>query len=365
MLPRLTHVIAGVTTIALLNACTSQASTPTTPLAQQNQPRTGKPATSSCPCLYVTNGFGGPSGKGSVTVYPASATGNAKPIQAIAGSRTGLDRPSAIALDASGDIYVTNYATQSVTVYAAVATGNAKPMQTISGSNTALDDPEGITVDPTNGDIYVTNQLGAPSGIGSVTIYGPHSNGNVPPIGTIAGESTGLSSPVELALDSSDNVCVPNYDNASVTVYAAGSVGNIAPMRTISGDKTGLDAPFSVAFDADANMYVVNFASGTVTLYAAGANGNAKPIRTIKGGKAKLEEPTGIALDASGKPYVADAYTNWITVYAADANGRVARSWMRDRLHHYHVWYGACALSLQSLRRRVRDSRRFPACGSG
>jgi hypothetical protein len=82
-----------------------------------------------CPCLYVANMT-----HDSVTVYASGATGNVKPIQDIQGSKTGLDRPRAVAVDGSGNIYVANAGHASVTVYPAGTTGNAKPIDTISGS---------------------------------------------------------------------------------------------------------------------------------------------------------------------------------------------------------------------------------------
>ena len=66
-----------------------------------------------------------------VTVYPAGSSGNATPSATIAGSNTGLDEPQGIAVDAGGNIYVTNYGSQqggndAVTVYAAGSNGNMR-----------------------------------------------------------------------------------------------------------------------------------------------------------------------------------------------------------------------------------------------
>src|SRR2546425_954487 len=91
--------------------------------------------------LYVTDANGP-----SITVYSAGATGNATPVATIAGSNTGLTSPAGIAVDAAGRLYVTNLAgngisVNSITVYAASATGNATPTATIAGSNTELSAP--------------------------------------------------------------------------------------------------------------------------------------------------------------------------------------------------------------------------------
>ncbi len=58
--------------------------------------------------------------------------------------------PRGIALDASGNIYVTNQCCSrkqtSVKIYAAGARGNAVPINIISGPNTGLNGPVGIAI---------------------------------------------------------------------------------------------------------------------------------------------------------------------------------------------------------------------------
>jgi sugar lactone lactonase YvrE len=96
--------------------------------------------------LYVANCgcLGG--AVASITRYAAGATGNATPTATIAGSNTRLTGPAGIAVDAAGRLYVTNFGSNgisvdSITVYAASATGNATPTATIAGSNTGLSAP--------------------------------------------------------------------------------------------------------------------------------------------------------------------------------------------------------------------------------
>jgi hypothetical protein len=318
--------IATAAAITLLTSCSGGSPIPSTPLsAQENQPHSGKHnASSSCPCVYVANLTGD-----SVTVYPVGTTGDAKPVQYIRGSRTGLSNPYAVAVDSSGNIYVANGVggsvyTGTVTVYAAGATGNVAPTAVIEGPETGLYGPEGIALDPVNSDIYVTNAGGGPSGNGSITIYAPGSSGDVAPTATIDGSSTYLYAPVGLTLDSSGNIYVANLANY-ITVYAAGSVGDAAPSAVIDGAYTGLTIPYDVALDSSANIYVANSSNAYgpyhLTVYAAGSNGDTPPARLIAGKKTKLSQPLGIALDAAGNTYTTDDRNNSITVYAAGANG--------------------------------------------
>jgi len=337
MLSHLRYPVATATAIALLTSCAGGSSTPAAPLAFQNQSLTPKRA-NACPCLYVAN-LGGTEVPGSITVYPAGANGNAKPIQTIKGSKTGLNYPADVAVDANGNMYVVNSGyfggPFSVTVYAAGATGNVKPIQTIRNgtSGSGLELPFGIALDPLNGDIYVANADGGSSGsstVGSVAIYAPGSNGYVPPIGIIEGSSTGLQSPRGLVLDASGNVYVSNGGNNSVTVYASGSTGNVAPTQTISGSKTGLAYVWGLALDADLNLYVANVQgdkathAGSVTIYSPGSTGNVAPASTIGGGRTKLAAPFGVAVDGSGNTYVASVNDPVaVTIYAAGKNGNI------------------------------------------
>jgi hypothetical protein len=307
-----------VTLISLAGCAGDSSSSPVMP-----NDTTGmiKQLSSSCPCLYVANGPGN-----SVTVYASGATGNAKPLQDISGSSTGLSAPYGVAVDGSGNIYVTNN-DDVITIYAPGATGNVAPIRSILGS--AYHEPKGIAIDPINGDIYVAKAIN-----NAVVIYAPNASGKASPIGSILGSATGLDLPKGVALDASANIYVTNSGNNSVTVYAAGSTGNVAPVQTIAGSRTGLDVPYLLAVDSSKNIYVPNIdfpnpGNGSLTVYAAGSNGNVAPTKTIEGAKTKLNLPAGIALDSSDNIYASnfdrtDVANSSITVYAAGSNGNKA-----------------------------------------
>src|SRR5208282_2754745 len=129
--------------------------------------------------------------------------GNVAPIATIAGSNTGLGYPSGVAIDGTGNIYVANKATDTVTIYSPLgsSTGalNESPTATIGGSNTGMDSPAGIAVDA-SGNIYVTNEGGFDGDNASVTVYPPGSTGNAAPAVTIAGPATQLARPQGIAV---------------------------------------------------------------------------------------------------------------------------------------------------------------------
>ncbi len=259
--------------------------------------------------------FSGPS----VLVYPTlgSSTGvlNEAPSTAIGTNiTTGLIvRPGGIAVDSSGKIYVADPYAGSLFVYAAGSNGNAAPIATISGSNTGLSAPLGpdtIALD-SSGNIYVTASVFG-TGIESVFVYAAlgSSTGMLDeaPIATIGGSNTGLTSPQGIALDSNGNIYVADFGGPSVLVYSAKSDGNIAPIATISGANTGLIGPAGIAVDSSDKIYVADMSAASVLVYPALGSSTGPldefPIATISGNNTALTVPIGIALDSGGEIYV-------------------------------------------------------------
>lgn len=193
---------------------------------------------------YVCNPEGG-SAYTSVTEYAAGSSGNASPLATIRGAATTLNSPVDVALDSSTYIYVSNNSASSgggwIAVFSPNSNGNIAPARLLQGSATGLNEPEGIALD-TSGDLYVSNHAG-----NSVTVYAPGANGNVAPIRAISGSKTRLSGPTGIAVDSNGYIYVANNGTPSITVYASAATGNVVPIRTISGSSTGLNRPFGVA----------------------------------------------------------------------------------------------------------------------
>lgn len=338
--------------LLLLTGCAAAASNSAEYAPQE------KHESQACPCIYVSNiKHNRKANDDSVTVYPIGAKNDASPIQYITGSNTGLFRPSGVAVDDRGDIFVSNHyglytGSGTVTAYSPGSTGNAPPYMTIGPFYccSSLIFPLGIALDPVNGDLYVSNEgsrgyceqtvsvfrptgrqrgnlnvASCPAGLvldpagdiyvpgpnsygsygsscvssaricGVIEIYAPGSNGHKKPTSTIAGPNTRLYWPSQLALDSNLNIYAANYRGDSVTVYAHGSTGNSAPIATISGSNTQLDSPSGIALDQSGKIYVANH-DNAITVYNSGANGNAAPIRRIRGPSTYLHYPQAIII---------------------------------------------------------------------
>jgi len=249
--------------------------------------------------LFVAN-FGG-----SVTEYAKGANGNAAPIAAFSGPAIGLALAPAPAYS-----FVANVGANSVTAYAQGADGSRQvPAAIIQGPNTGLDAPTAVAVNPA-GDLFV-----ADDNDNSVTEYAPRAFGDVAPIATISGPDTGLSGPFGLALDSAGDLFVGNADNNSVTEYAPRPFGDVAPIATISGPDTGLNTPFGVALDSAGDLFVANDGGNSVAEFTKGANGDAAPIVTISGAASGLSSPTGVAVNSAGDLYVVSSATDSVNEY--------------------------------------------------
>jgi hypothetical protein len=83
---------------------------------------------------------------GSLLTFAPTAHGDAAPLRTVVGAKTGLASPEADALDASGNIWTTDFHNESVVRHAPNARGDATPTRTIEGANTGLDSPIGIAV---------------------------------------------------------------------------------------------------------------------------------------------------------------------------------------------------------------------------
>jgi sugar lactone lactonase YvrE len=207
-----------------------------------------------------------------ITVYPAGSVGDVTPRARIDVGSDGHNRPTGIAVDRRHNLYVANYpgakcrrrcfqtGTANVAVYPASSDGVATPDALISGFHTGLNTPSAIAVDR-SGNIYVADDGGRvkctscgcfPKGPASVFVYAAGSSGDATPIATIRGSNTGFGWPYGITLDPSGNIYVlngPKFDfvaggrgfcvgtgvinGAPILIFAAGSHGDVAPIGFI------------------------------------------------------------------------------------------------------------------------------------
>ena len=159
---------------------------------------------------------------------------------------------------------------------------------TYTASN--LNGPSAVAVDA-GGNVWLTNsdgnQINKFSPTGAVSF-------------TSAVKSGGLDSPFGIAVDASGNIWVANVGNGSVK----NDNGNISEFSSTGTAKSGgsgftgggIFNPWGVAVDASGNIWIANLGGNSISEYVPGTGFTASS--PLQGGG--LNDPLGIAVDQSG-----------------------------------------------------------------
>lgn len=137
-----------------------------------------------------------------IEVFKGGASGGSKPIRTISGPDTGLGSCSSSAAcnelsvtfsPLTGRIYaaVSDGTSTHIDVFGGSASGDAKPLQQIEGSATGLSGKllTGIAVSPSNGTIYAMAK-NSQFGTGRINAYGRAATGNVAPLRSFTNSSS-------------------------------------------------------------------------------------------------------------------------------------------------------------------------------
>ena len=235
------------------------------------------------------------------------------------GAQTSVGRefisPEGVAVDAAGNVYVTDIGLQEVF--------KITPSGTQTTVGTGLEVPEDVAVDGA-GNVYITdsqadavfkvtpggvqttvgNGWDYPSGIavdgaGNVYVSDPFIDGvfKVTPGGKRTAIGSGYNTPAGVAVDAAFNVYVADTYNAAVFKITPGGA------QTTVG--TALNSPAAVAVDAAGDVYITD--AGTDTVYEVTPGGNQTTVST------GLDVPNGVTLDGPGNLYVADTFNEQVT----------------------------------------------------
>ena len=257
--------------------------------------------------------------------FPLTANGNATPSVIVSGSKTKLNQPDALAIDPnSGKLFVANgaYQDRRILIFSKNSNGNVAP-KVLAGSNVPIQNTEGLAVDA-SGNLYVSDYTAK-----AIYVFAAGATGNTAPIRTIAGTATGLVQPYGIAIDSHGHLYVAqgHDDTAPIEEFAANADGNVAPISTIGGGHTKLLGISDVVLDRHDRIVVPN--AGSIEVFAAGAHGNVSPVATIKGSNTTIADVTTVGTDPSGSIYGTNAIDISqrkfsVIVFASNANGNVA-----------------------------------------
>lgn len=183
--------------------------------------------------LYVANET-----RQAIDIYAPDVSGTPSPVRSIVGHRTQIVNLFAVNVDPQGNIIATGYVnnginTARVLVFPPGAHGNVAPAREIRGQNTQLYGPGQCAVDAA-GNLYVSDNENT---FGRILVYAPGANGDVAPTRVIYPDRPGFIDGIAL---SGNEIFASEvyFPKRRIDVYPSNANGKTKPLRTISGDET-------------------------------------------------------------------------------------------------------------------------------
>ncbi|MES2393310.1 MAG: polysaccharide lyase family 7 protein, partial [Acidobacteriota bacterium] len=236
--------------------------------------------------IWITNAAGG-TANGLVELTPNGTPATGSPF--LTGSGTPISGPQTVAVDTLGNIWVANHGsgandliafsptTKTYSTHTA-ASGCLPQALALDASNDALFPCSGIT------DLFAFNNTGTPttpSYSATATTYGAVGN-----------------TPEGIAIDALSNVWVANNTSASVTQFDAGALSSAANTFTVGS------GPYGIAIDHANNAWVASSSTNSLTQLAYNSLDNYT-TNTFTGGG--LNSPRYVAIDGNGNIWIANS----------------------------------------------------------
>jgi len=188
-----------------------------------------------------------------ILTFRGDANGDVPPVRKIAGPKTQLVWPNAVALDAvHGEIFVPNQ--RKVFVFPRDANGDVAPIRILDGPDTGFAAGiDRVTIDPVHNLMMV-------SSAGGIRIFDRMANGNTKPIRfikfdgdvrlmTTYPEKGTIFAVVRVGENSGEDIAGRFELNDYVAVYSVFDDGEVAPRLTIGGPNNVLKDPRGIAID--------------------------------------------------------------------------------------------------------------------
>ena len=220
---------------------------------------------------------------------------------------SGTDQGHGIAVDSSGNVYVTGalFSPDTVVIAKYNSSGVIQWQRTLGGSGNH--EGHGIEVD-SSGNVYVTGKHYITGG-GQVLIVKYNSSGTLQWQRIVSGGTDNQGK--DIKVDSSGNIYIVGYTRTNATyhdllVMKLDSSASILWQRSVTTTSNEDDQGHALAIDDSGNVYVTGQASdGNVKCFTAKFNssGTIQWQRTLDG-STQHDQGHGIAVDSSGNVYI-------------------------------------------------------------
>ncbi len=244
------------------------------------------------------------------------------------GSAAQFNAPAGVAVDGTGNVYVadyTNYTVRKISPGGVVTTiaGQAGVYGSVNGTGTAalFSGPSGVAVDG-SGNVFVTDDANCT--IRKITAAGVVSTpaGRVGFIGSADGSSTTarFNYPSGISVTSAGTVYIADEYNHTIRKLIGTAVTTLAGVVANSGSVDGTASaarfysPAGVALDSATNLYVADSGNHTIRkITPAGVSTTLAGLAGFggstngAGSTARFRDPSGVALDSFNNVYVADS----------------------------------------------------------
>ena len=235
-----------------------------------------------------------------------------------------LHYPEDIALDAAGNVYVTdggNHRFQKYTVDGTFVWAIGEETTWASEAGT-FSEPTGIAVDR-EGFVYVTDT-------GRFRVLKFASDGTfISEWGTEGSGDGQIYSPSDIAVDGEGYVYVPDilYSGIGPRIQKFTSNGQFVTKWMTFGNAVTYSQPMGIAADSAGHVYVVDLRKNLVQKYTSTGTLLAE-WGTEGSGDGQFNLPMGIAVDGAGFVYVTEPYANRVQKFTSD--GTFVTKWGTD-----------------------------------
>ena len=221
------------------------------------------------------------------------------------GGSIALNSPAGIAVDAAGDVFVTD--TNNNRIVEVTVQGVASVL-TITGLSPSLSFPTAITTDG-SGDLYVVDT--GNNRVVEITAAGAGS--------AISTGSVTLSSPSGVALDQAGDIFISDTGNNRIVEVTSGGTAAALTITVSSGSAT-LSIPRGLGVNTSGALYIADSGHNRIVKVASGSTTGV--VQSILGGVI-LSNPTAVTVDRMGNVFIADTGNNRIAQIDTSSNGTV------------------------------------------